>query len=68
MRSNILQMYSKRSSREKMAELKEKPSIIRKKVFISMVFSLKALDGTGLRRDSRNQNLRSFTINSQFFM
>merc|ERR1712072_107628 len=51
-----------------MEELKANLSTHHKKVFTSMDYSLKVLDGTDLKEDLKILIQRSFTTNSQFSM
>jgi hypothetical protein len=51
-----------------MARLRANNLMLQLREFIFMVFISKDLDGIRLKEDSRNHNLRSCTITSQFFM
>ena len=54
------------SSKVTMAESKERQSMLQMRVSISTVSTLKDLDGTEPRRDSKTLTQKSFIINSQF--
>lgn len=67
MKSSLPQMCSRIPFKVTMVELKANSSNLQTKVFISMVFILKVLDGTRPTKDSKILSQRSFTSNSLFF-